>query len=449
MSITKRTYLLTSLGDAAKVIREAFQTALSGRPGPVLIDIPKDVQAGSVSLPNDWQQHFQKPERNIPECPQSDELKQANKLIRAAKRPVILAGHGITMSGAEEVFKNFVLAEQLPVVTTIFGKGLLPPEHPLCMSWLGMHGMKYANLAIQQSDLIFAVGVRFDDRITGRLKGFAPHAKIVHLDIDASENSKIRYADVFLHGDIKDVLPRIEKCYTNDCEPARQEWLAVLSTLKEQYPIQQADRSYFSQVAALTVLNEQMDKGAYVTTDVGQHQMWASQYLHTEPGHLITSGGLGTMGFGLPAAMGVQAAHSGKEVWCVAGDGSFMMNMQELMTCVQEGYKINILLLDNAYLGMVRQWQEQFYNNNLSGVQMQNPDFVMIAKAFGMNSCKAETADELSQAISQAQFTEGPFLIHAKVIKEERVMPMVPPGLTLSETLYYTDIKEKRDTVRV
>lgn len=444
LPITKKTYLLKDITKAEEIFKEAFEIAKNGRPGPVLIDIPKDVQSNPVELPSNWEENFKRPHYYRVNKAQASQFEAASELLKTAKKPLILAGHGVLISKATKALVSWAEQENLPIVTTILGKDILPPTHPLYFSWLGMHGMKYANLAIQECDLIIAAGVRFDDRITGKLDTFAPNAKLLHIDIDDSENSKIRKADVFLHSDLLEAIKNMPQSNTEEAQRHRSEWLQHLTALREQYPLLQPDYSIFDQVAGLKILNEYIAKDAYVVTDVGQHQMWSAQYLFMLPNHFVTSGGLGAMGFGLPAAMGVQAAHPDKEVWCIAGDGSFMMNIQELITCLQENYPIKILVMDNSYLGMVRQWQEQFYANNLSGVVLNNPDFAMVARALGMKTATAEDTEELALAIEQAQGTKGPFLIHAKVVREDKVLPMVPPGKSLSDTLYYTDVENKK-----
>ena len=298
--------------------------------------------------------------------------------------------------------------------------------------------MKYANEAIQEADVLFCIGVRFDDRITGKLDEFAPNAHIIHADIDLSEGSKNVPTKCFLHGDIKLLFNNLPSSITPKNKVVREKWIALLDQKRDQYPLKTPVKDKFTMPFALNKLNEMTKEGVLVATDVGQHQMWAGQYMQKiAPDAFITSGGLGSMGFGLPAAMGAQAAQPAKEVWCISGDGSFLMNIQELITLVQENWNVKILLLDNSYLGMVRQWQEQFYEKNYSGVNLTSPDFKKVAQANGIPSKTVDNEKDLEYAIQLAQETDGPFLIHAKVLKEESVMPMVPPGASLSETLYY------------
>ncbi len=436
--ITKKTYLLTKLEDAQHIFREAYRISMHGRPGPVLIDIPRSVQGSFIELDEDWAEHFKKPDDTLVYNVTQEQLNHAAQLISEAKKPMIIAGHGILLSKAWDELREFAHRENIPVVSTILGIGAMEHDDPLYYQWLGMHGMKYSNLAIQDCDLLMAWGIRFDDRITGKLDTFAPNAKILHIDIDRSEEAKNVKTALFLHGDVKKVISNIPDTRTTENNPRRRDWINKLNELREEYPILLPDYVEFTEVAAIKVLEKLLPDDAIVTTDVGQHQMWAAQYIvRMKPNHFLTSGGLGSMGFGLPAAMGAQAAAPDKDVWCITGDGSFQMNIQELITCVQENWPIKILLLDNAYLGMVRQWQEQFYSKNYSGVELLNPDFVALAKAFRMDAAVAESPEELKEAIHKANKAKGPFLIHAKVKKEENVLPMVAPGTSLSDTIYY------------
>jgi acetolactate synthase I/II/III large subunit len=444
--ITKKTFLITRLEDADSIFKEAYRVSMHGRPGPVLIDIPRSVQGNFIDLEEDWEKNFEMPALDPIYNVSDKDLAAAAKLLSEAKKPLIIAGHGILLSKAWEELRSFVHRENIPVVSTILGIGAMEHDDPLFFQWLGMHGMKYSNLAVQECDLVIAWGIRFDDRITGILSDFAPKAKILHCDIDRSEGGKNVKTDVFLHGDIKKVIANIPDTRNTINKSDRALWVRHLTELKEEYPLMDADFSKFTEVTAIKALEEQLSENSIVTTDVGQHQMWAAQYLvRMKPNHFLTSGGLGSMGFGLPAAMGAQAAEPKLDVWCVTGDGSFQMNFQELITCVQEKWPVKILVLDNSYLGMVRQWQEQFYAKNYSGVELLNPDFVMMAKAFGMDAVAVENVDELSAAIKKAHDSDKPFLIHAKVMKEENVLPMVAPGTSLSDTIYYPvkPLKEK------
>jgi len=436
--ITKKTYLLTGLENAAEIFCEAYRVSVSGRPGPVLIDVPRSIQGEYVELDEDWESKFVKPEREVKNNFSDQDIAAAVELFKNAERPLILCGHGILLSKAWDELRTFVHRENIPAISTILGIGAMEHDDPLYFQWLGMHGMKYCNDAVQNADLIVAWGIRFDDRITGKLADFAPKAKVIHVDIDRSESSKNVPTNVFINGDLKTVIDRMPDTRTENNIRDRAAWVAKLNEWREEYPLQEADYSRFTQVSAIQLLDEMLDRSAVVSTDVGQHQMWAAQYCQRlKPNHFLTSGGLGSMGFGLPAAMGAQAALPFNDVWCITGDGSFQMNMQEMVTCVQEKWPVKILILDNNYLGMVRQWQEQFYSKNYSGVNLLNPDFVMLAKACGMDSCYVDNTEDLKKAIQTAHDHKGPFLIHAYVMKEENVLPMVAPGTSLSETIYY------------
>ena len=440
LPITKKTFLIKRLEDAAAIFKKAYEVSINGRPGPVLIDIPRDIQLSYVELDEDWVEKFEQPVYTRQYNVTDEEMKAAAALVAGAKKPLIIAGHGNLLSDSWQELRDFVKTENIPAISTILGMGVFDSNDPMYFSWLGMHGMKYANTAVQEADLIIALGIRFDDRITGRLKDFAPNAQILHVDIDVSEDSKNVPAKVFLHGDLKLVLQNFPSTVNAQNKVDRAEWYAHLDKLRNAYPLKDANYEIFNMITALDVLEKMSSDNVIVTTDVGQHQMWASQYMNkVKPNHFLTSGGLGSMGFGFPAAMGAQAAAKDHTVWCVTGDGSFQMNLQELITCVQEQWPVKILLLDNNYLGMVRQWQEQFYSKNYSGVDILNPDYELLAKAYGVASATATNVAELTDAIQLANKTKGPFLLHCRVLKEDNVLPMVAPGASLSETIYYPD----------
>ena len=442
LPFTKKTYILRNIYDAEKVFREAYEIAINGRKGPVLVDIPKDVQNMDVILSDDWAKNFIHPEFKRVYNAHSPMIDKAIDLMVSAKKPLIIAGHGILLSDAVNEFRKFIKAENIPAISTILGIGVLENDNPLYFSWLGMHGMKYANDAVQESDLIIALGIRFDDRITGKLDEFAPNAKIIHVDIDESEASKNVPTNAFIHADLKMLLKCFPSTTTAANKSIRKEWIAELNQKRKDNPRKEIESSNLTMISALGILNNISDENTIVATDVGQHQMWASQYLtKLQPNCFLTSGGLGSMGFSLPAAMGAQAAQPNKTVWCIAGDGSFQMNLQELMTIVQEKWPVKILILDNNYLGMVRQWQEQFYDRNYSGVDLLNPNFALMAEAYGIPCATADNASDFTNAIKQAYATDGPFLVHASVLKEDNVYPMVPPGASLSDTLYYPEVK--------
>jgi acetolactate synthase I/II/III large subunit len=438
--ITKKTYLITDLTKAAEIFVDAYRISIHDRPGPVLIDVPKDIQNTMIELDDNWEDLVEVPVKNQPYRVHRDELEAARKLVEAAKKPLIIVGHGVLMAEAWDELREFVSREQIPAISTILGIGAMEFDNPLYYSWLGMHGMKYANEAVQQCDLLIALGIRFDDRITGKLSTFAPNAKVVHVDIDISEHSKNVKADVFLHADLKRLLKECPDTRSASNKEPRQEWISYLNAEREKYPLRVANEEKWNEITVLSTLDKFLPSDAIIATDVGQHQMWSAQYLRRmQPNHFLSSCGLGTMGFGLPAAMGAQAACPDKEVWCVSGDGSIQMNIQELITLVQEGYPVKILLLDNTYLGMVRQWQEQFYDNNYSGVDLLNPDFKKLSEAFRVPASSVDNLADLKKAIHTAQTTEGPYFVHCKVHKSENVFPMVPPQASLSDTMYYPE----------
>jgi acetolactate synthase-1/2/3 large subunit len=451
LPITKKTFLIRRLEDAASIFKDAYEISINGRPGPVLIDIPRSIQLSFIELDENWEADFVMPKRDRLYKTTKEEIDKAADLISKAKKPLIIAGHGNLLSDSWQEIREFVKNEQIPAICTLLGIGTFKTDDPLFFSWLGMHGMKYANIAVQEADLIIALGIRFDDRITGRLKDFAPNAKVVHVDIDKSESNKNVPTNVFIHSDLKLFYQNFPTTLTPENQKDRQSWIDYLNKLRAEFPIKQVDHEVFNMMTAIDILEKASPDDVIVTTDVGQHQMWAGQYLNKiQPNHFLTSGGLGSMGFGFPAAMGAQAAAPDKHVWCITGDGSFQMNLQELITCVQEKWPIKILVLDNNYLGMVRQWQEQFYAGNYSGVDILNPDYCLLAKAYGIESAQATNKEELQEAIKKAYNTKGPFLLHAKVLKEDNVLPMVAPGASLSETIYYpatqkSDTKKKEE----
>ncbi len=446
LPITKKTYILKDLSQAAQIFKEAYEITINGRKGPVLIDIPKDIQNAEIALEDNWEEQFEQPSYKALYNAHPPAIDKAIDLMCKSKKPLVIAGHGILLSDACEELRKFLEEEHFPCISTILGIGAVPNDHPLYFSWLGMHGMKYANDAVQECDLLIALGIRFDDRITGKLETFAPNAKIIHVDIDESEGSKNVPTNVFIHADLKTLLKGFPKTSTSTNVDWRKDWVIELEQKKADYPLKKAEANRFTMINTLEYLNDNSPKDTFVVTDVGQHQMWASQYMQNiAPNHFITSGGLGSMGFGLPAAMGVQAGNLDSEVWCISGDGSFQMNLQELIVLVQEQWPVKILILDNTYLGMVRQWQEQFFDKNYSGVELVNPDYLKMAKAYGIESARVQNMDEYSKAVETAQYHNGPFLIHALVEKEENVFPMVPPQASLSDTMYYPENKEKKD----
>jgi acetolactate synthase-1/2/3 large subunit len=432
--ITKHSYLVQRAEDIVPVLREAFALATTGRPGAVLVDITTDAQKARTDV--HWEdcvphRHL----RHLPPRPDAEQVQKALKLIRAARRPVILAGRGIELSGARPEVLAFAEKTSTPIATTLLGLGVIPASHHLNLGMMGMHGEAWTNQTIQEADLLLAFGMRFDDRVTGDLKTYAPHAKKIHIEIDASEIHKNVKVDVPILGDLREtlrvLLPQVK---ARDHADWLEHVAALRGSVDEEAILEDHGTLHAPQV--IHDLWTGTDGKATVVTDVGQHQMWEAQYYkHDDQRSLITSGGLGTMGFALPAAIGAKLACPEQEVWVVAGDGGFQMNMQELMTLVQEGIKVNIAVINNGYLGMVRQWQELFYQRRYAATPMLNPDFVKLAGAFGIPGRTVTARDEVAGAIAEARNAAGPFLIEFQVEQETSVYPMVPAGASLHNML--------------
>ena len=437
LPITKHNYLVTHAGELTRTLREAFYVALSGRPGPVLVDITKDAQQSSCEF--DWDSaRPQLPGYRPNLSPAPKEYEEALKLIHGAKRPVILLGHGAIVSGAMQQVRDLVERSGIPVALTLLGLGAFPASHPLNLGMMGMHGEAWVNHTIQEADLLIALGMRFDDRVTGNLKTYAPNAKKIHVEIDPAEINKNVKVDVALVGDLRDVLrellPKIE-CVD------RQEWLDSIDQLRGDSAVRDIQNLPDSgHLYAAHVINDlwRETRGSHTTvvTDVGQHQMWEAQYYkHDEPRSLITSGGLGTMGFALPAAIGVKVARPETDVWVVVGDGGFQMTMAELATIVQENLKVNIAIINNGYLGMVRQWQEFFYESNYQATPLLNPDFAKVAEAYGIRSETVTQRSQVVPAVRSARQYDGPMLINFQVEQEDTVYPMVAAGASLNDMI--------------
>lgn len=435
LPITKHNYLVTSADEIAEVVSEAFYIARSGRPGPVLIDICKNAQIEQVEF--EYPENMKLPGYQPPSHAPEMNLKKAVDLIEKAERPVILCGHGAIMSGAEEVVEYFAVKTNTPVSSTLLGLGAFPASHPLNLGMMGMHGEAHCNLAIQNADLLLAFGMRFDDRVTGTLDTYAPRAKKIHIEIDPSEVHKNVKADVPLVGDLKtvltDLIPMVD-------EYDHEQWLQQIGEWKSEGDTRSImswptdGKLYVSHL--VNALWETTDGGSIVTTDVGQHQMWAAQYYFMEKSkRWLTSGGAGTMGFGLPAAIGAWFADKEEEVWTVVGDGGFQMTQAELSTAIQEGANVKVAIMNNNFLGMVRQWQEFFFDKRYSGVSMRTPDFVKIAEAHEIPARLVTSADEVQDAIRFARETPGPVVLEFRVEKEEAVYPMVPAGAALDQML--------------
>ena len=437
LPITKHNYLVTHASEVAQTIREAFYVAKSGRPGPVLVDITKDAQQGTCEF--DWEAAKpQLPGYRPDLSPAPKEYAQALELIHNSKRPVILGGHGIIVSGAMREVRDFAERAGIPVAMTLLGLGAFPASHPLNLGMMGMHGEAWVNHTIQEADLLLAFGMRFDDRVTGNLKTYATNAKKIHIEIDPAEINKNVKVDVPLVGDLREVLlelmPKVESI-------DRSDWLDSIDKLKGDAAVRDIQNLPDSgQLYAAHVINDlwrqTRDGKTIVVTDVGQHQMWEAQYYkHEHPRTLITSGGLGTMGFALPAAIGAKVACPDAEVWVVVGDGGFQMTMCELATLVQENLKIHIAIINNGFLGMVRQWQEFFYDRNYAATPLLNPDFAKLAEAYGIRSMTISKRSEVVPAVESARHHDGPVLINFKVEQEDTVYPMVAAGAALHDMI--------------
>ena len=434
LPITKHNYLVTRPEDIAPSIREAFLIAQSGRPGPVLVDITKDAQQGSCLF--DWEAAApQQPAYRPNHTATASDYQKALELIRASRRPLILAGHGVLISGASRSLKTFAERAGIPVALTLLGLGAFPASHPLNLGMMGMHGEAWVNQAIQEADLLLAFGMRFDDRVTGNLATYAQNAKKIHIEIDPSEINKNVQVDVALIGDLMEVLDVL----LEDLQPVDSAaWLGQIQALKGDSAVRDIqnlpDNGHLYAAHVINDLWRETRGRALVVTDVGQHQMWEAQYYHhEEPRSLITSGGLGTMGFALPAAIGAKFARPDAEVWVVAGDGGFQMTMAELATLAQEKIKLNIAIINNGYLGMVRQWQEFFYDKQYTATPLLNPDFVKLAEAFGIRGIAVHQRGQVSAAVESARQDPGPVLLDFHVEQEDSVYPMVAAGADLDQ----------------
>ncbi len=420
LSCTKHSFMVTDAADLGRVLAEAFAIATEGRPGPVLIDFPKDVQLAAVP-PQSPLFAVEEPEHLNP-----TELTAARTLIAAAERPVLYVGGGVGMANAEQQLRDFAAVTGMPAVTTLKGIGALDPDSAVYLGMLGMHGTKAANYAVQQCDLLLVVGARFDDRVTGKLEEFAPEAKVIHLDVDAAEFGKRRAAEVGITTDLKLVLPRL--AMTLDIGPWREHCAAMASEYAFRYD--HPGQAIYAP-ALLKQLSARLLETSVVACDVGQHQMWVAQHMRfTSPRNHLSSAGLGTMGFGLPAAIGAKMSRPQDEVVLVSGDGSFMMNVQELGTIRRAQLKVKMVLLDNQRLGMVRQWQELFFDGRYSEtILSDNPDFVALAAAFGIPGETITCKEQIAGALDRLMKSEGAYLLHVAISEEENVWPLVPPGV--------------------
>ena len=430
--VVKHSYLVKDPEDIPRITREAFHIATTGRPGPVLIDVPKDVSSAPCAAP--FTDEVDLPGYSVPGRGEAGAIAAAAGLLMEAQRPVLYVGHGAVIADAGKAIT--ALAEKLraPVVNTLLGKGAVDETHPLHLGMLGMHGTAYANKAVQHCDLIMSIGARWDDRVTSKVDAFCPEAKKIHVDIDPAEFGKMIRPDVAICGDarlvIEDLVPLVEMADT-------EAWLAQCARWRRQYPLRYSKQKGLRAQHVLARLHELTEGGALITADVGQHQMWAAQFcLTTRNRHWITTGGAGTMGFGFPAAIGAKLGRPDAEVWAVVGDGGFQMTLSELATAAVNDVAVRCLVINNNYLGMVRQWQELFYDNRLSGVDLEgNPDFVKLAEAYGVKGIRIRRAADIDRKLGEARDHDGPVVVVAEVVKEDAVFPWIPAGEPISSMM--------------
>ncbi len=434
MPVTKHNYLVKDADDLDRVVQEAFYIARTGRPGPVLIDLPKDVtngpakgggaSPGKVSL-RGYQPTYEGHVRQID---------RALDLIVEAERPLIYAGGGVVHSGASAELLRFAEATAIPVTTTLMGLGAVPGDHPLCLGMLGMHGTQTANYAVTGCDLLIAIGARFDDRVTGKIETFAPNAAVIHIDIDPAEIGKNKFVDVPIVGDVKAVLQTLLQRMQRRGDTA--DWVARINAWKAQYPLHYQTDDRLRPQYIIEELSRLLDGEGVIASEVGQNQMWtALYYCFKKPRTWITSGGLGTMGYGFPAAIGAHFARPDLPVIDIAGDGSFQMNIQELGTVAHYKIPVKVVILNNMYLGMVRQWQELFYDRRYSYTELPPVEFVRIAEAYGVEGITVDEKDDVREALETALATDGPFVLDFRIEREENVFPMVPAGAAINEMI--------------
>jgi acetolactate synthase I/II/III large subunit len=434
MPVTKHNYLVKKAYDIPRILQEAFYIAGTGRPGPVLIDIPKDVSTGTVESDppraetvslRGYQPTYKGHQRQID---------RAIELITLAERPLIYAGGGVILSNASGELLRLSEQMMIPVTTTLMGLGAVPCDHPLNLGMLGMHGTEYANFAVTECDLLIAIGVRFDDRVTGKLDTFAPHARIIHIDIDPAEIGKNKHVEVPIVGDVRNILG--EMLLKLQKAGHYQNWLDKVKVWKKKHPLRYKDDGKLRPQYILQQLSDLMGGEGIIVSEVGQNQMWTAQYYcFRKPRTWITSGGLGTMGYGLPASMGVHYARPDQTVFDIAGDGSIQMNIQEFGTIAQYNIPVKVAILNNQYLGMVRQWQELFYDRRYSFTELPPVDFVKIAQAYGIDGIRVDSRDEVQAALKTAINTSGPFVLDFRIEREENVFPIVPPGAANNEMI--------------
>jgi len=432
--VVKHSYLIKDPREIPRVVKEAFHIATTGRPGPVLIDVPKDVSSAPCTAPFVEVKDLQLPGYHVPGRGKAELVARAAELLRASRRPILYVGHGAVISGAGKAV--MALAEKLraPLVNTLLGKGAADETHALHLGMLGMHGTAYANKAVADCDLIFSIGARWDDRVTSKVEAFCPQAVKIHIDVDPAEFNKVLRPDLCIEGDarlvLEDLLPLVEPC---DSGP----WLRQCNAWRRQFPLRYPKKGGLHAQHVLDRLQALTQGSAVITADVGQHQMWAAQFCKTTTNrHWITSGGAGTMGFGFPAAIGAKFARPEAEVWAVVGDGGFQMTLCELATAAVHRLAVKVLVINNNYLGMVRQWQEAFFDNRLSGVDLEgNPDFVKLAEAYGVKGLRIRRPADIDRRLREARDHDGPVVVVAEVVKEGNVFPWIPAGAPITDML--------------
>jgi acetolactate synthase-1/2/3 large subunit len=433
LPITKHSYLVKNTRDLSRVVRDAFYIARTGRPGPVLIDLPKDISTNEVEdVPLKEPVSLRGYQPTLKG--HARQIEKALALLGAAERPVIYAGGGIIASDASGELVELAERFMIPVTTTLMGIGAIPCDHPLNLGMLGMHGTEYANFAITECDLLLAIGVRFDDRVTGKVSTFAPHAKIIHIDVDPAEIGKNKPIDVPIVGDARAVLQVMLQKVAK--KGGRENWLEKVRMWKKKHPLRYKDDGKLRPQFIIRELSDLLKGEGVIVSEVGQNQMWTAQwYCFRKPRSWLTSGGLGTMGYGFPAAMGATFARPGEQVFDIAGDGSFQMNIQELGTVSHNRIPVKVAILNNMFLGMVRQWQELFYDRRYSYTELPPVDFVKIAAAYGVDGMRVESPDQVREALKTAIATDGPFVMDFRIEREENVFPMVPAGAAINEMI--------------
>ncbi|HTY52742.1 MAG TPA: biosynthetic-type acetolactate synthase large subunit [Methanomicrobiales archaeon] len=432
LPITKHSYLVKDVKDLSRVVREAFYIAGTGRPGPVLIDLPKDVSTNQVEdRPLEGPVTLRGYQPTVKG--HARQIEKALDLIAKAERPVIYAGGGIIASNASAWLVELAERFMIPVTTTLMGIGCIPCDHPLNLGMLGMHGTEYANFAVTECDLLIAIGARFDDRVTGKVSTFAPHAKIIHIDVDPAEIGKNKQIDVPIVGDAGSVL---QAMLHKAKKGGRENWIEKIKAWKKKHPLRYKDDGKLRPQFIIKELSDLLKGEGVIVSEVGQNQMWTAQwYCFRKPRSWLTSGGLGTMGYGFPAAMGATFARPGEQVFDIAGDGSFQMNIQELGTVSANKIPVKVAILNNMFLGMVRQWQELFFDRRYSYTELPPVDFVGIAAAYGVDGMKVESVDEVREALKTAIAADGPFIMDFRIEREENVFPMVPAGAAINEMI--------------